>query len=71
MGKNLLVFHLEVDFGDDIRVVANNEKDLESFLIDKSFKAISFLDIDRDYGTCHLSDQYGRQTAKCFYVEYI
>lgn len=65
---NLLVFHLEADFGEDLRLVANNEVDLESHLLEKGFKNIEFSDLRSSYGTCSLKDQYGRHTAKCFYV---
>jgi hypothetical protein len=65
---NLLVFNLERDFCDTIRLVANNEVDLENHLIDLGFKNIEFSDLRTDYGTCSLKDQYGRETAKCFYV---
>lgn len=67
----LLFFHLEVDFGEDIKVVANNEVDLENYLIEKGFTSISFSDLRADYGTCSLNDQYGRETAKCFYINKI
>ena len=39
---NLLVFHLEVDYGEDLRLVANNEVDLENYLIEKGFNSIEF-----------------------------
>ena len=65
---NLLVFNLERDFCDTIRLVANNEVDLENHLITLGFTNISFSDLRTDYGTCSLKDQYGRETAKCFYV---
>jgi hypothetical protein len=65
---NLLVFHLEVNFGDDLRLVANNEVDLENYLIEKGYNSIEFNDLRNSYGTCSLKDQYGRETAKCFYV---
>lgn len=68
---NLLLFYLEVDFGEDIKVVANNEVDLENYLIEKGFTNISFSDLRQSYGTCSLNDQYGRQTAECFYVNKI
>ena len=65
---NLLVFNLERDFCDTIKLVANNEVDLENHLIDLGFTNIEFSDLRTDYGTCSLKDQYGRETAKCFYV---
>jgi hypothetical protein len=65
---NLLFFHLEVDFGEDIKVVANNEVDLEQYLIDKGFTSIEFSDLRTNYGTCSLKNLYGRETAKCFYI---
>lgn len=66
---NLLFFHLEVDFGEDIKILANNEVDLENHLIEKGFTSIEFSDLRTDYGTCSLKNQYGRETAKCFYVK--
>ena len=68
---NLLFFHLEVDFNDDIKLVANNEVDLENHLTELGFTNILFSDLRTDYGTCSLKDQYGRQTAKCFYIKKI
>jgi hypothetical protein len=65
---NLLFFHLERDFCDTIRLVANNEVDLENHLIGLGFTNIEFSDLRTKYGTCSLKDQYGRETAKCFYV---
>lgn len=65
---NLLVFHLETDFGEDLILVANNEVDLESHLIEKRFTNIKFTDLRTNYGTCSLRNQYGTDTAKCFYV---
>lgn len=66
---NLLFFHLEVNFGEDLRLVANNEVDLENSLIEKGFTNIEFSDLRTDYGTCSLRDEFGyRETAKCFYV---
>lgn len=65
---NLLVFHLDVDFGEDLRLVANNEVDLEIFLADIGFTNIEFSDLRTNYGTCSLKNKYGRETAKCFYV---
>jgi len=70
--KNLLVFHWERDFNDDIRIVANNEKDLESYLEEKGYSKIAFLNINEDYGTCCFNWKLcGMEVAKCFYVEYI
>ena len=54
---NLLVFHLEVDFGEDLRLVANNEVDLENHLREKGFTNIKFSDLRSSYGTCSLKDQ--------------
>ena len=65
---NLLVLHLEVDFGEDLRIVANNEVDLEQYLRDKGFENIEFNDLRATYGTCQMRSQYGTETAKCFYV---
>ncbi len=65
---NLLFFHLEVQFGTDITVVANNEVDLEKYLLDKGFTNINFSDLRTSYGTCSLKDQYGTEVAKCFYL---
>jgi hypothetical protein len=65
---NLLFFHLEVDFGTDIKLVANNEIDLEQYLILLGYTNIEFFDLRANYGTCSLKDCYGRQTAKCYYV---
>jgi hypothetical protein len=65
---NLLVFNLERNFCDTIKLVANNEVDLENHLIGLGFTNIEFSDLRTDYGTCSLKDQYGRETAKCFYV---
>lgn len=65
---NLLVFHLEVNFGDDLRLVANNEVDLENYFKERGYKSIEFSDLKTSYGTCSLKDEYGIETAKCFYV---
>lgn len=66
---NLLFFHLESDFGEDLRLVANNEVDLENHLIERGFTNIEFSDLRTNYGTCFLTDKLGhRDTAKCFYV---
>ena len=66
---NLLFFHLEVDFGEDIKLIANNEVDLKEHLTEKGFKNIDFTDIRTDNGECGLTDQYNnREYAKCFYV---
>ena len=65
---NLLFFHLEVDFGEDIKVVANNEVDLEKYLIEKGYTNIEFSNLRTDYGTCSFKNLYGRETAKCFYI---
>jgi hypothetical protein len=68
---NLLVLHLEVDFGEDLRLVANNEVDLEQYLIDKGYKDIKFNDLRTPYGTCQMKNNFGTDTAKCSYVEKI
>ena len=68
---NLLIFNLEKEFGDDLRLVANNEVDLENYLKEKGYNSIEFNDLRTSYGTCSLKDQYGRTTAKCFYVSKI
>lgn len=60
---NLLFFQLE-----DIKIVANNEVDLESHLIKCGFTNIEFSDLRTNYGTCYLKSVNGRETAKCFYV---
>lgn len=66
---NLLYFHLKVEFGgNDIKVVANNEVDLENYLKDKGFTSIEFSDLRTDYGTCSVKNMYGRETADCYYV---
>lgn len=70
---NLLVFNFEADFGEDIRVVANNEVDLEQFLIERGFKNIEFSDLRTSYGTCQFKSNFDNitETAKCFYVNKI
>lgn len=69
---NLLFFHLEVHFGQDIRLVANNEVDLKDHLVGLGFKDINFDNLLTDYGECGLTDQYNeREYAKCFYVKKI
>lgn len=65
---NLLFFHLEVSFGEDIKIIANNEVDLEQHLLQAGYTNIEFSDLKNSYGTCSLKNQYGRETAKCFYV---
>lgn len=65
---NLLVFNLEEEFGDNLRLVANNEVDLENYLIEKGYNSIEFNDLRTYYGTCSLKEKYGRVTAQCFYV---
>jgi|TARA_R110000782_G_scaffold264883_3_gene358298 hypothetical protein len=66
---NLLVFHLEANFGEDLKIVANNEVDLEDYLIKKGFKDIKFSDLRENYGTCSFRDglEY-KETAKCSYM---
>jgi hypothetical protein len=67
---NLLFFHLEVHFGQDIRLIANNEVDLKIHLEELGFKKIEFTDLIYGYGTCALTDQDNeREHAKCFYVK--
>jgi len=68
---NLLFFHLEIDFGTDIKLVANNEVDLEQHLLSLGYTNIEFSDLRSNYGTCSLKNQYGRETAKCYYVNKI
>lgn len=65
---NLLFFHLEADFGEDIKLIANNEADLENHLTEKGYKNIRFADLQTNYGTCTFTDQYGKDLAKCFYI---
>lgn len=66
---NLLFFHLEVDFGEDLKLIANNEIDLENYLIQRGFKGIKFEDLRTSYGTCSFKDGLNyKETAKCFYV---
>jgi hypothetical protein len=66
---NLLVFHLEADFGENLRLVANNEVDLENHLIERGFKDIKFTDLRTNYGTCSFRDKLDyKETAKCFYA---
>jgi hypothetical protein len=65
---NLLIFHLAVDFGEDLTLVANNEVDLENHLIEKGFTNIKFEDLRTTYGTCTFRTQYGTEVAKCFYA---
>ena len=69
--NNLLFFHLEIPFGETIKLVANNEVDLEVYLKNAGYTNIEFSDLRADYGTCSLKNQYGRETAKCFYVSKI
>lgn len=69
--SNLLFFNLEVPFGEDIKIVANNEVDLEQYLISAGYSSISFSDLRTNHGTCQLKNMYGTETAKCFYVNKI
>ena len=71
MGNNLLFFHLKVDFGTDITVAANNEVDLQEYLVEKGYSSIKFSDLQTNYGTCQFKDTFGYQTAKCFYIKKI
>jgi hypothetical protein len=71
MGNNLLFFHLEIDFGEDIKFIFNNEVDLQEYLVEKGYSNIKFSDLETSYGTCQLKDMYGNQTAKCFYIKKI
>lgn len=68
---NLLIFDLEVDFGEDIQVVANNEHDLRDYLSKQhGFTNITFNDLDCSYGTCQFKDALGySETAKCKYAK--
>jgi len=68
---NLLFFHLEVQFGEDLMLVANNKVDLENHLTKLGYHSIKFSDLRTSYGTCSLKNEYGRFTAKCFYVNKI
>lgn len=69
---NLLFFHLEVNFGTDIKVVANNEMDLAEYLSSLGFTNLKFEDLDTEYGTCSLTDKENyKELAKCFYVKKI
>lgn len=65
---NLLFFHFEEQFGSDIKLVANNEVDLEAHLISLGHTNIEFSDLRSDYGTCSFKTIFGRETAKCFYI---
>lgn len=70
--KNLLVFHLDNDWGEDLHLIANNQRDLEDYIIKElEAKDVEFNDLDASYGTCSYKTQYGRETAKCFYAKYI
>jgi hypothetical protein len=67
---NLLFFHLESEFGQDIRLIANNEVDLKNHLADLGYKNIDFDNLLTDYGECGLTNQHSnREYAKCFYVK--
>ena len=46
-------------------LVSNND------LKNAGYTNIEFSDLRADYGTCSLKNQYGRETAKCFYVSKI
>lgn len=66
---NLLFFHLEVGWGNDLRLIANNEVDLQDYLTGKGYTNIEFSNLKTSYGTCQLKNQFGnREIAKCFYV---
>ena len=66
---NLLFFQLEADFGEDLKLVANNEVDLENHLTQIGFKDVKFSNLRTNYGTCVLRDKLDyKETAKCFYV---
>lgn len=71
MKKHLLVLHLEIDFGEDLMVSANNELDMREYLTKEGWTDIEFRDIESNYGTCSMENMYGIETAKCFYVEKI
>jgi hypothetical protein len=71
---NVLVFHLEVDFGEDIDIVANNELDLIEYLEkEHNFSDIQFSDVTKPYGTCSFKNNFynTREVAKCFYSKKI
>jgi len=66
---NLLFFHLEVDFGKDLILVANNEVDLKDHLAKKGYSQFEFSDLQTTHGTCSMRDRFNnRETAKCFYI---
>lgn len=66
---NILIFKLEIDFGEDILLAANNELDLRDELEKKGFTDIKFEDIEFPYGKCYLKDLYGTEVADCYYVK--
>jgi hypothetical protein len=66
---NLLVLHLENDFGEDLRLIANNEVDLENHLNTLGFTDVRFSDLRAHYGTCQMKDTYDSYTAKCIYCK--
>ena len=68
---NLLLFQLERQFNEELNLIANNEVDLEDYLITLGYKNIIFYDLNRNHGSCSLEDEYGKKTAKCFYINKI
>lgn len=46
---NLLFFNLKTDF-EEVRLVANNEVDLENYLKEKGYTNIQFRDLRESYG---------------------
>jgi hypothetical protein len=67
--KFLLLFYLKADFGENLRLVANNEADLAEYLKEKGYKDITFSDLQFSYGTCSYRDTLNyKETAQCFYI---
>lgn len=73
MKKFTLTLHLEVDFGEDLRLSANNHLDLTEYLLQKGYSNIRFSDLESTYGTCSFKQKGWENTvvAKCFYTEKI
>lgn len=70
--KNVLVFNYNPNFGEEINLVANNQLDLENYLIENyNFSNIKFEDIERPYGICTFKERLYEniETAKCFYCQ--
>ena len=66
--SNLLYFHYERDYNDDIILISNNEVDLKQHLATLGYTNIKFLDLQSECGTCSFKTMYGLEIAKCFYV---